>query len=586
MTAFEVTHVKFSHDAVQSWARANPSHTDWPVVYVLDSAAGSALPTRLDVYVGETLNAQARLRQHLDSGAKRSMRSAHVVVDERFNKSAALDLESFLIRLFAGDGRFSVLNRNEGVVDSNYFDRAAYRSSFVEVFERLKEDGLFTRGIAEIENDDLFKLSPFKALTAEQLEAVESIMRVVADRLIAQEDCTIVVRGAPGTGKTIVGIYLMKLIADLGEADPAVDVDSDSSLSALFNAEGRERYQGLDVGLVVPQQSLRGSVQRVFRNTPGLAASQVYSPFTAAKSPLHFDVLIIDETHRLNLRASQPSGPLNKDFGDINRALFGSDDRSLTQLDWMKAKSRIRILLLDERQAVMPADLTWSTIQSLIDQSKTAGTYFSLKTQMRVRGGTDYVERVRSLFDVDRSASSLEQAAPGQVKDGYDLRFFDDVRELHDAIREQDRVHGLSRLIAGYAWDWRSRHDASAIDIPIGGYDLQWNKVAVDWINSPEAIEQVGSIHTVQGYDLNYAGVIIGPDLRLDPVTGRLAADRESYFDKRGKQNNNLLGRTYSDSDLTRFIADIYGVLLTRGIRGTYLHVVDPALRRYLEQHL
>lgn len=586
MTGFDVSKVEFDHPSVRAWATANPSRSDWPVVYVLNSAEQNEPSTkRPDVYVGETLNAQSRLRQHVDSESKRTMRSAHVILDDRFNKSAALDLESFLIRLFAGDGRFSVLNRNDGIVDANYFDRAAYRKSFEEVFDRLKQDGLFTRDIAEIENDDLFKLSPFKALTPEQLEAVESIMQIASTHLLAKKDCTIVVRGAPGTGKTIVGIYLMKLIADLGAYDPEAETENDSPLSALFTPGGRDTYSGLDVALVVPQQSLRASVREVFRKTPGLDASQVFTPFGAAQAAERFDVLIVDETHRLNQRASQPSGPLNKLFGEVTTSLFGEDDLTKTQLDWMLAKSRVRILLLDERQSVMPADLETSTVERLIQESQRSKTYVSLRTQMRVRGGTDYVDRVRGLLDAGREASPLEKLTRLR-SDDYEIKFFDDVRELHDAIREQDREHGLSRLVAGYAWEWRSRGDPELADIEIQGYELQWNKVVVDWINSPDAVEQVGSIHTVQGYDLNYAGVIIGPDLRLDPVTGRVAAVRESYFDRRGKQNNNLLKRSFSDSDLTRFIADIYGVLLTRGIRGTYLHVVDPALRRYLEDRL
>jgi hypothetical protein len=86
----------------------------------------------------------------------------------------------------------------------------------------------------------------------------------------------------------------------------------------------------------------------------------------------------------------------------------------------------------------------------------------------------------------------------------------------------------------------------------------------------------------VQGYDLNFAGVIIGPDLKFDPMRRRLFIDRDSYFDKKGKENNPKLGIVFSDDDLLEFIAGIYFVLLTRGMRGTYVHVVDPALREFM----
>jgi len=93
----------------------------------------------------------------------------------------------------------------------------------------------------------------------------------------------------------------------------------------------------------------------------------------------------------------------------------------------------------------------------------------------------------------------------------------------------------------------------------------------------------VRSIHTVQGYDLNYVDVIIDLDLRFNPQQRRLFIDRDSYFDKKGKENNPGLGKRYSDNDLLRFITQIYAVIMTRGIRGTYVYACDPDLRKYLK---
>ena len=164
----------------------------------------------------------------------------------------------------------------------------------------------------------------------------------------------------------------------------------------------------------------------------------------------------------------------------------------------------------------------------------------------------------------------------------YDLRFFDDFVAMQRAILERDASHALARLVAGYAWEWKSSRDKEAFDIELDGVRLRWNSTAKDWINSPGSQHEVGSIHTVQGYDLNYAGVIIGPDLRYDPSAGRLFIDRESYRDAKGKENNKQLGIVYSDEDLLEFIRNIYGVLLTRGMLGTYVCVCDPALRTYV----
>jgi DUF2075 family protein len=156
---------------------------------------------------------------------------------------------------------------------------------------------------------------------------------------------------------------------------------------------------------------------------------------------------------------------------------------------------------------------------------------------------------------------------------------------LYELLAIREKEVGLSRLVAGYAWDWASKKDPYAIDISIDGLALRWNSKTKDWVTSTNAFSEVGSIHTVQGYDLNYAGVIIGPDLRYDPQTEKIMFVRSRYFDKKGKENNPTLGRTYSDMDLRQFVLNIYSVLLTRGIYGTYIYVCDPQLRAYLRRY-
>jgi DUF2075 family protein len=163
---------------------------------------------------------------------------------------------------------------------------------------------------------------------------------------------------------------------------------------------------------------------------------------------------------------------------------------------------------------------------------------------------------------------------------------FDDVSEMRTEIVRRDREVGLSRLVAGYAWEWKTKGNKPGYDIELGELRMRWNSTQTDWIASPGSLDEVGSIHTVQGYDLNYAGVIIGPDLRFDTTTGRIVVDRASYFDKKGKEANKALGRIYSDDDLLWYIQNVYAVLLTRGIRGTYVYVHDPALRELLRQFL
>ncbi|MFN3708059.1 DNA/RNA helicase domain-containing protein [Microcella sp.] len=579
MTGSEIPRISFDRSAVREWAKTDSRHKNWPVVYLLDSARPAASPSALrDVYVGETLNAEARILQHLDNPDKKRLLSHfRVVLDDRFNKSVCLDLESHLIRLLAGDGTFRVLNRNDGITDANYYERDAYRESFRRVFDQLLHEGVFSRSIPEIENSDLFKLSPYKALTTDQAIAVENIVEGLFDDLEQNRGELLVVQGEPGTGKTVIAIYLMKLLADIAASRPDDEPDADSIFSDFFTEGHRALLRDFRVGLVVPQQSLRESIKRVFKRTPGLAPSQVLTPFQVGASDECWDLLIVDEAHRLNQRANQPSGVQNKQFRDITVKLFGHDDHTKTQLDWIQALSRHQVLLVDPEQSVRPADLPPELLRNLVEEAKGEGRHYPLVSQLRVRAGDDYIAWVRQLFS-PQSSEAMMQKRPDFGN--YELKFFDDLGQMHEEIRERDAQYGLARLVAGYAWEWKSKENHEAYDIELDDRRLRWNSTATEWIASPNSLEEVGSIHTVQGYDLNYAGVIVGNDLRWDEARGRLAVDRASYFDKKGKENNPTLGRKYTDDDLLRYICNVYSVLMTRGIRGTFVYVCDPVLRK------
>jgi DUF2075 family protein len=144
-----------------------------------------------------------------------------------------------------------------------------------------------------------------------------------------------------------------------------------------------------------------------------------------------------------------------------------------------------------------------------------------------------------------------------------------------DQIRLRNQEHGLSRLIAGYSWEWKSAKNKEAFDIEIEGIKLKWNGTAIDWINTEASIDEVGCIHTTQGYDLNYSGIIFGHEIGYDPLSKEIVIRPENYFDKNGKQS------IKDPAELKSFILNIYQTILLRGIRGTYIYACDPHLREY-----
>jgi hypothetical protein len=204
---------------------------------------------------------------------------------------------------------------------------------------------MLTRSIPELINSDFFKYSPFKALTNDQAVAIEQILETLFKDIENKENQPLVVQGNPGTGKTIVAVYLIKLLVDIQSLGPDAGLDEDSIFSDFFQEGFPAMLANKDIGFVVPQQSLRKTLQKVFKKTPGLNKDMVLSPFDLGKAGKVYDLLVVDEAHRLRQRSNQEAASQNKSFHDINVKLFGNDDKEITQLDWVRKLSKHQVLL-------------------------------------------------------------------------------------------------------------------------------------------------------------------------------------------------------------------------------------------------
>lgn len=497
---------------------------NWPIVYILEDGK--------EAYIGETTTAYKRAAQHYEKSEKAKLKSMYIIADDEYNKSATLDIESCLIRYMSGDGKYLIQNGNLGIHESNYYDRERYLAKFEVIWKELKKKEIVDKDIIQIENSDLFKYSPYKALSEDQLQVVNDIMVSIK----AGNRTPHLVSGEPGTGKTIVATYLVK---------------------ALYT---KKWSKNLEIGLVIPMTSLRKTIKRVFRNVKGLSPSMVIGPDDVVKK--RYDILIVDEAHRLRRRVNLTN---YASFDRISASL-GLEKETATQLDWILLSSKYQVLFYDKNQSVIPADIRYGSIKNIhfIEHE--------LVSQMRVKGGQDYIAYIRDILNCTK---------PHPIKFyNYDLRFFDNVGQMISEIKKRDKEYGLSRILAGYAWKWKTKNnDIVDYDIEIDGIKLKWNSITKDWVNSPNAINEVGCIHTIQGYDLNYAGVILGPEISYDEKRNTIVVDKSKYLDFNGR-------RAISDPvELDIYIKNIYKTLLTRGIRGTYVYVVDKALRDYMRQY-
>ena len=550
------------------WHDNNNIGVNWPVVYVINNDK--------EAYVGETVSVSRRIDQHLQNEQRQKLTEIRIISDKNFNKSVALDLESFLIKYMASDEKFILQNGNNGIHDHNYYNKLEYRDEFRKIWNKLRKMGVVNNTLDEIEQSELYKYSPYKSLGEEQKDAVTRILKLLA--FYKEDDISVIVRGGAGTGKTIVAIYLMKYIADLN--DPAW-VGGYSFDDEIDTADELEVYLSDNIhmvrkiGLVVPQKSLKSSLQDVFNSVRLLDKKMVLTPAEVVddykKTGKRFDLLIVDEAHRLRCRYH---GNVSHHPTIINRNKYlGLDERMGTELDWIMLCSRNQIFFRDERQTVRPCDLTADDFMNILRNNyQEPKAQLRLDTQWRCQGGDDYIEYLRDIL--------WNKAKAFRDIPNYDLKLYTDCNRMYQDIQQKNEEFGLCRMAAGFAWPW-DRNNTDEFTIHIQGHQYRWNRKYDNWISSETAPEEIGCIHTLQGYDLNYAGIIIGEDLKYNPETQTIVSDKTSYFDTLGKA-----GVSDDPEALKDYLCNIYLTLLTRGIKGTYIYICDDALREYFSQFI
>ena len=213
-----------------------------------------------------------------------------------------------------------------------------YEKNFTNIWNELRKHGIVDKSIDEIENSDLFKYSPYKALGFEQKEIEHKILEVIINNMRNNKCTTVLIRGGAGTGKTILAVYLLKLFADVSSANFVESRDDLYSIYAADNVYAIDNITGINkVGIVLPQASLRSSIKDVFRNIRGLEKSMILSSSDVVdnyvKTGEKYDLLIVDEAHRLKCRNHGHLSSYPK-FDECNRRL-DLDKQLGNELDWI-----------------------------------------------------------------------------------------------------------------------------------------------------------------------------------------------------------------------------------------------------------
>ncbi len=520
---YDIANFPFNDDEL-CVLKNSPYGKNRPVVYLLE--------WKDEIYIWESIDAYNRSKQHLKKNERKKLHTIHIISDEEYNKSAALDIESRLIQYMSADGKYKLQNWNWWLKNHEYYDRDTYRTKFWLIWDELRKKSIVTNTLADIRNSDIFKYSPYKSLSPDQYEVVEYITSTIKEK----EKKAFIIHGKPWTGKTIVWIYLMKYLKHLKET------------------------KHLSVWLVVPVTPLRATIKKVFKNMKWLSASMVIWPNDVVKKS--YDVLIVDEAHRLKQRKNLTWYGA---FDSVNKKL--SLGLEWTELDRVKYSSSVQIYLYDEWQSVKPSDVPKEAFKKLHAEN------LVLKNQLRVEWWEEYITSVENLFDV----TVLKTI---DIKK-YDFKIYDNFEDLHKDIKEKDKEHGLARMIAWFAWPWASKNDKTwtVMDITLDWYSMRWNSTLNNWVHSDKALDEVWCIHTIQWYDLNYAWVVIWWELQYDRSKNELVIDKNNYFDVKWKS------WVKDDEVLKWYIINIYKTLMTRWIKWTYIYIVDEDLREYVRNY-
>lgn len=354
---------------------------------------------------------------------------------------------------------------------------------------------------------------------------------------------TIIVEGGPGTGKTVVAI---NLLAELTKRNQFVQYVSK-------NAAPRTVY-----GYKLKGTMKKSSVDNLFKGSGCYTEAPMNSVGT----------ILADEAHRLNEKSGMFQNMGENQIKEIIHA------------------SRCSVFFIDESQRVTTSDIgSIAEIEKWAERENSEVIKMELVSQFRCNGSDGYLAWIDDVLQI-RNTSNYDLEGID-----YDIRICDSPKEMEHIVIEKNRIRNRARILAGYCWNWPkdTRNDVNYHDIKIGDYGISWNLDGGDaFAINPDSVHEAGCIHTSQGLEFDYVGVIIGDDMRYE--NGEIVTD----YSKRAKTDQSMKGikgLAKDDPEKASQLADeiiknTYRTLMTRGMKGCYVYCTDSELAAYLKERL
>ena len=380
----------------------------------------------------------------------------------------------------------------------------------------------------------------------EQKVIYEDAIRMAIDTVASNSKNVLVVQGGPGTGKSVLAI---NLLVELTKRNM-------TSFYVTKNAAPRAVFR----------DKLKGSFKMTYINNLFQGSGQ----FTDAEKN-EVDVLIVDEAHRLNAKSGM--------FQNLGE----------NQIKEIINASNFSVFFIDEDQKVTLKDIgSVDEIKKYANELGAGIKVVELESQFRCNGSDGYLAWLDNLLEIRKTANFDD------MDFDYDFRVLDDPNEVRRLIEEKNKENNKSRMVAGYCWDWisegKNNSNVHDIVIPEYNFEMSWNlSNSQTWAIDPMSVNEIGCIHTCQGLEFDYVGVIIGDDIRYEDghvvtdYTKRAATDQSlKGINKIAREDGIEEANRIADS----IIKNTYRTLMTRGMKGCYIYCVDKNLQEYLKERL
>lgn len=552
---------------------------EYPIVYIHNWENNG----KNYAYVGESNNLYQRTGQHYakmndpkswQKNLKNKNASLYVIAHPEFHKSLTLDIENELIRYLSSSSSFEKVYNGKFNPQNKYYKSEDLNEIFCKIWKKLRKmDSKRYLLESEIRNSPIYKASPLHKLNSEQKIAKEKILSKIYHALADDKDNSklIWVQGDAGTGKTVLmSSMFYELLSKYDD-----DTESEETLDAAFIVNNDEQLK-VYKEIIKKLNLIRDRHKVVFNPTQFINQfiEKKNSPIKRTKS---YDVVFVDEAHLLLTRK--------------NQAFTGEHG----QLVEIIKHAKVVVVMFDKRQ-IMNAEqyLSDEEIKNYEEKAKSQDNFVELTEQMRMNANPEVMKWLRNFY-IDGIINPLTKK-----RGKYEIKIFDTPFQLEKAIqkKEKNKSTKLSRIIATYDWKYNGENppkDEKYWNVKIGDWVRPWNKEIIrysnkketkavselTWSEQPQTINEVGSIYTIHGFDLSYAGVILGPSIKYRD--GHIVYDPSCSFNEKAKQKRKLKdGSKKSFCEI--FLNHELGVLLTRGVNGLYIYACDEELREILKK--